>query len=255
MLAANRHRIILELLQSDGFVKVSDLSQRLQVTEKTIREDLEKLEQNQWLKRIHGGAVFVESSEQPGFALKLPNTLNPTEKEQIAEHAVKRFIHPNDIIALDSGSTTLEIAKRLGDMPLTVLTNDLLIIGELIPRENIRLVVPGGYRQHNLLVQYNPVDWVKDLNIHKFFLSATGVHPDYGLSIFSSDQFAIKQTLMQTSKEIICVCDHSKFGRAALHTFAGIGDIDCYVTDAGLGSDLLEQMKRVGANVEIAKAV
>lgn len=252
MLAATRHKKILEQLQSEGFVKVSDLSIQFDVTEKTIREDLMKLEKQQWLKRIYGGAVFVESSEQPDFALKLPNTVNPNEKQLIAGYIVSSMIQAHDIIALDSGSTTLEIAKRLENMPLTIITNDLLIIREVMMKDQIKLIVPGGYSRHNLLIPSNTLDWIKEINIYKLFLSTSGVHPSYGLSIFSHEQLAVKKILMDAAKEVVCVADHSKFGRGALHTFAALNQIHRFVTDDGISSTIVEQMKQSGANIILA---
>lgn len=252
MLAATRHKLILEQLQSKGFVKVSELSQQFNVTEKTIREDLIKLEKKQWLKRIHGGAVFVESSEQPDFALKLPNTVNQNEKQHIADYVVQHFIHEHDIIALDSGSTTLEIAKRLSNMPLTIISNDLLIIREVMAKDQMKLVVPGGYSRHNLLIPSNPIEWVKELNIYKLFLSTSGIHPSFGLSIFSHEQLPLKRSLIEAAKEVICLADHSKFGRGALHTFAEISQVDSFVTDRGISDQLKEQMKQAGATLVIA---
>lgn len=251
MLAATRHKKILEQLQNEGFVKVSELSQLFQVTEKTIREDLIKLEKQQWLKRIYGGAVFVESSEQPDFALKLPNTVNPNEKHHIARYIVEHMIEQQDIIALDSGSTTLEIAKQLDNIPLTIISNDLLIIRELMLKDQIKLIIPGGYSQHNLLIPSHSIEWIREINIHKLFLSTSGVHSSYGLSVFSNEQLAVKKTFMQAAKEIICVADHSKFERGALHTFATLEQVHKFVTDAGISSTTLEQMKQSGANVII----
>jgi len=254
VLAATRHKKILEQLQSNGFVKVSELSQQFDVTEKTIREDLMKLEKQQWLKRIHGGAVYVESSEQPDFALKLPNTVNPSEKELIASYVVSQIIQEHDIIALDSGSTTLEIARQLDNIPLTIITNDLLIMREVMMKEHIKLIVPGGYSKHNLLIPSHPLEWLQEINIYKLFLSTSGIHPNYGLSIFSNEQLAMKKALIQAAQEVICVADHSKFGRGALHTFATIEQIQQFVTDAGIAASDIELMQQAGAQVCVANA-
>lgn len=255
MLAATRHQKILEQLQSDGFVKVSELSQQFSVTEKTIREDLMKLEKQQWLKRIHGGAVFVESSEQPDFALKLPNTVNPDEKQLVAHYVVSNLIQANDIIALDGGSTTLEIARRLDNIPLTIITNDLFIIREVLLKDRIKLVVPGGYSQHNLLIPSHPLEWVEGMNIYKLFLSTSGIHPSYGLSIFSHEQIALKKALIKAAGEVICVADHSKFDRGALHTFAALDEVQLFVTDSGVSASTLEQMKQAGAELVVATQI
>src|SRR5690606_18370110 len=107
------------------------------------------------------------------------------EKAAIAQRAL-RYIEPGDIIALDGGSTTLEIAKRLDNEPLTVVTNDVFIIGELAKKPDIRLVVPGGYRVRNMLVGPEAVSVIRGLNVQKAFLSTTGIHPEYGFSIYTS---------------------------------------------------------------------
>ncbi|GKS09475.1 DeoR family transcriptional regulator [Paenibacillus chitinolyticus] len=247
MLAAERHRTILEELEGRKSVKVSELSDKFQVTEKTIREDLEKLEEKGLLKRTHGGAVPLPDEES--LLPQIPNIKHVREKSAIAEYALT-FIEPHDIIALDAGSTTLEIARKVKNMPLTVLTNDLLIIRELTAKDQIRLVVPGGYRHHNLLVGTDP-DWVKKLNVHKLFLSATGIHPDYGLTIFTEELTRLKRVYMECAKTIYCVVDHKKFGKGALITFAGLDEIDYLITDSGIGS---ETLSKYGEAVNILQA-
>jgi DeoR/GlpR family transcriptional regulator of sugar metabolism len=233
VLAAARHRHILDLLLQSGSVQVSELSERLGVTTKTIREDLEKLEDKGLLRRTHGGAVPPPDEEEPLLPLQIPNTKHRGEKEAIAERAL-RHIESGDIIALDAGSTTLEIARRLPNEPLTVLTNDLLIMQELIGKDRIRLVVPGGYRQHNVLIGNEALDWLGGLNVQKLFLSATGIHEKYGLTVFTGELIPLKKAYMASANEIYCVADHTKFGRAALLTFAELDDVDVLITDAGL---------------------
>ncbi|GGG08841.1 DeoR/GlpR family DNA-binding transcription regulator [Paenibacillus abyssi] len=237
MLAAQRHRHIIERLERDGSVKVSELSEWFQVTEKTVREDLEKLEEKGLLKRIHGGAVLEAEGEDSLLPLQIPNVRRGSEKAAIAERALQ-LIEPGDIIALDAGSTTLEIAKKLKNMPLTVLTNDLLIIRELIAKEQIRLVVPGGYRQNNLLIGSGDQEWISRLNVHKLFLSTTGIHVEYGLTIFTEELAKLKKLYMANAKRIYCVADHSKFDKGALITFAGLEDVDCIITDNGLDAEI-----------------
>ncbi|MBN2982803.1 MULTISPECIES: DeoR/GlpR family DNA-binding transcription regulator [Cohnella] len=252
MLAAARQQSILELLQTAGTVQVSDLSERFGVTKKTIREDLEKLEEKGLLKRTHGGAVAAAEEPEPLLPLQIPNTKHPDEKISIAVHALK-YIKRDDIIALDAGSTTLEIAKRLPNEPLTVITNDLLIIHELIGKDRIRLVVPGGYRQRNVLIGNDVLDWLSRLNVQKLFLSATGVHEKYGLTVFTNELIELKKAYMASAKEIYCVADHSKFDRAALLTFASLAEIDLLITDAGLSEEVEKRYK--GGSVNIERAV
>lgn len=255
MLAVSRQRLIMEKLQEDGAVKVSELSELLQVSEKTIREDLEKLEKKGLLKRLHGGAVLAENN---GIHLPPPPAAQASirfhEKEAIAEKAVT-YIQEGDIIALDGGSTTLRIAVRLRNEPLTVVTNDVMIIRELAVHDRIRLVVPGGYRHRNLLTMQGNWDWLRKLNIHKLFLSATGIHMEYGLTIFTEEHVALKQLLLECSKEVFCVADHSKFDKGALLTFAELNQIDTIITDYGLAPEIAERYRKQGIQLEIAEPI
>jgi DeoR family fructose operon transcriptional repressor len=251
MLAIERHQKILELLQTQGTVQVSELSDQFGVTAKTIREDLEKLEEKGLLRRIHGGAVSQSDEADPMLPLQIPNTKHSKEKQAIAIHAL-RYICQDDVIALDAGSTTLEIAKRLPNIPLTVLTNDLLIICELMLKDQIRLVVPGGYRHRNVLVGNDALEWITRLNVQKLFVSATGVHDKYGLSVFTGELLELKKAYLAGAKEIYGVADHSKFDRAALLTFAALQQLHVLITDDGLDDEIFRRYE--GGSVKIERA-
>ncbi|WP_042164062.1 DeoR/GlpR family DNA-binding transcription regulator [Paenibacillus gorillae] len=248
MLAAERHRYIVKQLEEKGSVKVSELSESFGVTEKTVREDLEKLEEKGLLKRIHGGAVMAQDGEDSLLPLQIPNSKHQKEKAAIAELAIS-VIEPDDIIALDAGSTTLEIAKRLKNMPITVLTNDLLIIRELTAKDQVRLIVPGGYRHHNLLIGNEWHEWIKRLNVHKLFLSTTGIHMEYGLTIFTEELTKLKQVYMECAKQIYCVADHSKFDRGALITFAELDAVHCIMTDAAVDDAVVRKYEEQGIRI------
>ncbi|NIK76158.1 DeoR/GlpR family transcriptional regulator of sugar metabolism [Paenibacillus castaneae] len=237
MLAAERHRKIIEKLEQLGAVRVSELSEQFQVTEKTVREDLEKLEEKGLLKRTHGGAVTEQNGEDSLFPLQFPNSKHGQEKSAIASLALT-CIEPNDIIALDAGSTTLEMAKRLPNMPITVLTNDLLIIRELTAKDQVRLVIPGGYRHNNLLIGAESQEWIRRLNVHKLFLSTTGIHLEYGLTIFTEELAKLKRLYIENAKTIYCLADHNKFNKGALITFAGLEEIDYIITDDGIDPEV-----------------
>lgn len=137
-----RHEMIMEVMLNQKDVTVNELSDKLQVTGKTIREDLSKLEEQGLIVRVHGGAVLAQSDQFGILPSKDPLDKYSDEKTEIALRALAH-IDQDDIIALDGGSTTLEIARRLDNMPLTVVTNDVYIISELVPKDHIRLVVPG----------------------------------------------------------------------------------------------------------------
>lgn len=231
-----RYEKIMELLLGSGEVNVNELSALLEVTGKTIREDLEKLESQGLLTRVHGGAVLRNRSDLGLLPQQSPNAKHLAEKAEVARTAV-RFIEPNDIIALDGGSTTLEMAKLLANSPLTVLTNDLFIIGELARKDQIRLIVPGGHRNRNMLVSPEAVAFMSKLNIRKAFLSATAIHPDYGMTIYTGELLEQKRALLETAERSFCVVDHTKFDKCALLTFAKLSEVHTIITDSGLSAD------------------
>lgn len=236
MIPIRRYEKIMEVLLTHKEVTVAELSERLGVTGKTIREDLAKLEEQGLIVRVHGGALLAQGEQFGILPSKAPLVKHAEEKADIARKALLH-IQPNDIIALDGGSTTLEIARRLDNQPLTVITNDVYIISELAVKDNIRLVVPGGSRVRNMLAGPEAVSYIRQLNIQKAFISATGIHPEHGLSIYTGDLIGFKRALIETAREVIAVINHQKFGQTALRTFATLTEIDRIITDGDLPSD------------------
>ncbi|MBN3522425.1 DeoR/GlpR family DNA-binding transcription regulator [Paenibacillus apiarius] len=243
-----RHQQIMELLIQQGEVKVNELSEQLQVTGKTIRADLELLEEQGLLTRVHGGAVLKHMSDLGLLPVQAPNRQHLDEKAEIAEKAV-RLIEPDDIIALDGGSTTLEMAKRLDNAPITVITNDLFIIAELTRKPDIRLVVPGGYRNRNLLVSSEAVQLIRKLNIQKAFISATGIHIENGLTIYTSELYELKRAWIDTAKRTYGVADYTKFDKSALLTFAALQEMTAIISDHQLPPDVQQKYAAAGASI------
>ncbi|MDP4097283.1 DeoR/GlpR family DNA-binding transcription regulator [Paenibacillus sp. P96] len=225
-----RYEIIMEALLRDKEVTVNELSERLNVTGKTIREDLTKLEEQGLVVRVHGGAMLANREQYGVLPEQESQVKHLSEKKQIAA-AASSLIVENDIIALDGGSTTLEIAKQLGPEPITVITNDVYIISELAPKDHIRLVVPGGYRIRNVLAGAEAVAFIQGLNVRKAFISSTAIHPENGLSVYTSDLIDFKRALIAVSTEVYAVTDHHKFGQTALRTFASLSDLTAMITD------------------------
>ncbi|WP_042201598.1 DeoR/GlpR family DNA-binding transcription regulator [Paenibacillus camerounensis] len=244
-----RHEMIMEVLLNRKNVTVNELSDKLQVTGKTIREDLSRLEEQGLVQRVHGGAVLAQTDQFGILASRQPLDKHAAEKREIALLALAH-IAQDDIIALDGGSTTLEIARRLDNMPLTVITNDVYIISELVHKDQIRLVVPGGYRVRNVLAGPEAVAYVQQLNIQKAFLSATAIHLTHGLTVYTGDSLDYKQALVQTARKVFAAADHHKFGQIALRTVASLNQVDVLLTDKGLSQELAEQYRQAGVTIE-----
>ncbi|MEF2964836.1 DeoR/GlpR family DNA-binding transcription regulator [Paenibacillus sp. M1] len=248
MSAIRRYEKIMEVLLTNKEVTVAELSDRLGVTGKTIREDLTKLEEQGLITRVHGGAVLAQGDQFGILPAKEPLLKHAEEKGDIARKALLH-IKPNDIIALDGGSTTLEIARRLDNLPITVVTNDVYIISELAAKDHIRLVVPGGYRVRNMLAGPEATAYVKQLNIQKAFISATGIHPEHGLSIYTGDLIEFKRALIETAREVIAVVNHQKFGQTALRTFASLNELTMIITDNKLPSEVTKPYEDAGVTI------
>ncbi|UVI28545.1 DeoR/GlpR family DNA-binding transcription regulator [Paenibacillus spongiae] len=244
-----RYEIIMEMLLERKEVTVNELSDRLAVTGKTIREDLAKLEEKGLLLRVHGGAMLAHGEQLGLLSAKGPALTRQAEKAEAAERALN-YIEPGDIIALDGGSTTLEIARRLDNMPLTVVTNDLNIISELVRRDEIRLVVPGGSRVRNMLAGPEAPSYIRTLNIKKAFISSTGVHLQHGFTIYTNDLIAYKRAIIESSATVYAVVDHYKFGQSALRTFAGLTEAARIITDSGCDPEAAAAFRAAGIEVE-----
>ncbi|WP_155987845.1 DeoR/GlpR family DNA-binding transcription regulator [Gorillibacterium massiliense] len=249
MTSLRREEIIMEMLLAQKEISVNELSERLQVTGKTIREDLARLEEKGLLTRVHGGAVLAQSDQFGILTFKGPAGKHADEKVEAAIRALK-YIEPNDTIALDCGTTTLEIARRLDNQPLTVVTNDLKIISELIPKEAIRIVVPGGYRVRNMLAGPEAAEFVQKLNIRKAFFSATGVHPQHGFTIYTGELLEFKKALLAVCGQAYGIVDHHKFGQSALRTFAELSDISLIITDSGMPPETAKEYEAAGIRLD-----
>lgn len=249
MSSIRRYEKIMEVLLTNKEVTVAELSDRLGVTGKTIREDLTRLEEQGLIIRVHGGAVLAQGDQFGILPAKEPLIKHAEEKADIARKALAH-IQEGEIIALDGGSTTLEIARRLDNRPMTVITNDVYIISELAVKDHIRLVVPGGYRVRNMLAGPEASAYVKQLNIQKAFISATGIHPEHGLSIYTGDLIEFKRALIDTAREVIAVIDHHKFGQTALRTFASLDELTRIITDGALPAGISRSYSDAGIILE-----
>lgn len=253
MLAKQRRRDILIRLERVGGVRVASLAKTLQVTEETIRRDLERLDADGRLLRTHGGAVPIRDSRRnPSFDTRRVTKLE--EKAAIARCAVK-WIVEGDVIGLDVSSTTHELAQIIPDIPLTVVTNSIPVVLALMSHANVRLVSTGG--------DFDDQAWsftgalaeqaLSRFNINKLFLSSKGVDLARGLSDATDNQARVKRAMMDIAEETHLLADHSKFGVRSVVFFAELSEIDLVITDAGVEPTVLDQLSRAGVKARIAE--
>lgn len=232
MLAVERRNQILEKLHEEKKVVVSELSQLYQVSEETIRRDLERLEKEGLAVKSYGGAVLNENTN-----IDLPFNVrkkhNVHGKQKIA-NLVADMINDGDHIMLDASSTAVFIAKALKSKKrLTVVTNSIEVLLELADAPDWNVITPGGVLREGFLALVGPkaVNGIASYNVEKTFVSCKAFDPDKGFSDTSEEFVQVKQTMLQAGKECILVVDSSKFYKLAFSTVGHLKDIDILITD------------------------
>lgn len=251
MFAEERKRQILELLAQEQSIKVPDLSALFNVSEVTVRRDLQELEDAGFLKRTHGGAVSNLTGFEPTQAEK--EDQYQEEKVAIADVAVQ-LVREGDTVILDAGSTTLQIARHLRNKKdLTVLTNAINIAWEL-RTGTVEVVLLGGYLRQRTLSLVGPIteNTLSGFHVDKLFLATNGLDLERGLTTPNLTEAQTKKAMIKSAKEVIVVADHSKFNRVAFSQICGLDRVSRLITDAGVPAGILNALKDLGIDVLIA---
>lgn len=253
MLAAERHSRILEQLHKNKTVTVSELSQELDVSEVTIRKDLIKLEGEGLLTRIHGGATLTDFLPvERSFSEKLAERM--AEKQAIARQALKH-IHPGDTIILGVGTTTMELAKLLWQVrDLTIVTNAVNIAMELNSHDKHTVILVGGEMRLKSYALVGAVaeDSLQKLSVFKCFIGVDGIHLKNGFSTLTLAEGKINRVMMERSRKVYVLADHTKFGETHFTTFADLTDVDRIITDQ-LDEQTFNMFLDQGVKIEVAE--
>jgi DeoR/GlpR family transcriptional regulator of sugar metabolism len=235
MTANHRREKIFELIKEDGSAKVVSLAKIFKVTEPTIRQDLEKLEEDGMVIREHGGA-YLKNVDLNVSTVSLANQENIEKKEVIAQKCLE-FIEPGDTIILDSGSTSSEIAKKLkGFKGLTVITNALNIALLLGAEPGIEVIVTGGeFKPPTLsLTGQKAADFFEGINAQKLFLATAGISLKAGLTYPSISDLVVKKAMIEAAEVTYLVADSTKFGKSAFASLGALSLINYIITDEGI---------------------
>lgn len=220
MLTPERHRLILQQLKEKGVVKIQDLVDLTNSSESTIRRDLTQLEDDKFLKRIHGGAARLQGKlQEPSMVEKATKNLQP--KKRIAKYA-SSLVEEGDCIFLDAGSTVLEMIPYL-PKNIVVVTNGLMHIKPLLDRD-IPMYLIGGYAKPktNAIIGRGALTSLELYRFDKCFMGVNGIHTQFGYTTPDQEEAMIKQTAISLSREAFVLSDESKFSEIA---FAKIADL------------------------------
>ncbi|GGQ27695.1 DeoR/GlpR family DNA-binding transcription regulator [Streptomyces roseolilacinus] len=254
LLAEQRRALILDEVRRRGGVRVNELTRRLNVSDMTVRRDLDALARQGVVEKVHGGAVPVAEARthEPGFEAK--SALEPGAKEDIARVAAA-MAAPGSAIALSGGTTTYAVARWLLDVPdLTVVTNSVRVADVFHsapapepgggPRPGAATVVlTGGVRTpSDALVGPVADQAIGMLHFDVLFLGVHGVSVEAGLSTPNLAEAETNRRLIRSARRVVVVADHTKWGKVALSSFARLEEVDTLVTDAGVSEGVRAAM-------------
>ncbi|SHG26420.1 DeoR/GlpR family DNA-binding transcription regulator [Ornithinibacillus halophilus] len=237
-----RREWILQLLKDNGKVEIDELARELDVSTMTIRRDLDQLEEDGQVIRIHGGAVLPKPliTETP-FITKESKRMD--QKRAIANKAIS-YIKDGQTILLDSGTTTLELARLLKQREnLTIITNDIKIAAELLDSQ-LRVIVTGGELQNDVGALFGPQthQLLKDIHVDLFFLGAHAIDLKAGVTSPTFEKSLVKQLMIQSAENTWLLADSSKIQQKAFSKVCDLKEINGFITDNEISIDTKKEL-------------
>lgn len=240
---------ILKLFEEQDFLSVQKLSELLGVSPMTIRRDLDEMENRKLVRRLHGGVIAIKTqNNEPKYLERA--SIQVEEKKRIAKEASKLIVD-NSVIAIDSGSTCLELVKLLKDRKLTVVTTSFRVMEGLLYSDGVKVVVPcGTLRPHEgAIMGPETVDYLSKLHIDQFFMGIGGVDSNADITDYSLEDVAVKKMLISNSSKVIMLADSSKFNRVTFVRICSASDIDILITEENPVGKLNEYLQRSGVSI------
>lgn len=249
----NRRKQILAMLMKDGEVQTRKLQQIFNVSDMTIRRDLEHLENEGIVARTHGGAIYIK---QDNYGDVPTEDLDEIElaKHKICEKALS-FIKKEQRIFIDSGTTTgLLINKLPKDNDNIVVTNNIRIVSEITKRGDINAMIIGGSLRIDMMSCYGPVaeEQIRRYRVDVAFLGAAAVGKDGYFYDSYTPEAGVKQSIIQSAHETYVMVDSTKFNKYNLISYSNVMEVTGVITDKGIDPEVYEKFLRMGANIIIA---
>jgi DeoR family transcriptional regulator, aga operon transcriptional repressor len=249
----DRQQQILQLLERQMRISVTEICTTFDVSEATARRDLETLASQSRLLRVHGGAIVLTQAppEQPILQRQNEQT---DEKVSIGQ-AAAALVQPGETVFLGSGTTVLEAARALrGRRDLTVLTNSLPVVNALAGAEGITIICLGGMLRESefSFIGHITEQALAEVRADKALIGTRAISLEHGLTSEYLPETLTDRAILKSGKEIIVLADHTKFGRAATVLLAPLESIHTIVTDRNTPQDFLETVRVRGLRVVIS---
>ena len=253
LLSEPRRRRILDWIQEEGSARVRDLAVAFQVSEATIRQDLERLEGDGFITREHGGAFLNTAPAQIG-TMTLHHMENMDKKRKIGAYAAA-LVRDGETLILDAGTTTTEVASRLiSRRNLTVITNALNIAVILGSVPGFAVHMPGGqFKAPTLSLSGDKsVEYFKNIFAGKLFLATAGVALEAGLTYPSFADLQLKEAMIKAASHVYLVADSTKINKSSFTRLGALEVVHSFITDDGISDSDAQAFERRGIEVFIA---
>ena len=251
MLSEERRQAILGRLQADGKVVATELSAALEVSPDTVRRDLRELADAGLLRRVHGGALPPMHGARP-YAVRSEQA--PAAKAAIAR-ATSKLVRDGQVILLDAGTTTLEVARHLPtDLEATVITNSPGIAVVLAEHPSVDVSVLGGILDKNAhaLVGAATIEALRSIRADLLVLGVCSLHPEVGITVLELEESYVKRAMIANAAEVVAVSSAEKLGSAAPYVVAPLDELTYLVTEHSVPDEQVVQYEALG--VEVVRA-
>ena len=248
MIGFERRQNILRILAENPGIRVTQLAERLEVSEGTIRNDLTTLEEQQQLRRVRGGAVLIEQESNA----KPSQVANAAAKQRIARWAAE-LVDDRDAIWLDAGTTGQLMVHHLQDRSLTVVTNGLRVALDLAEQGKHTVILVGGrVGQDGFYTVGTPNDpLLETLHLDTAFISGVGFTLDRGLTVRDFEDARLKEKVLAAAERVVALIDSTKIGQQGFVPFASVAQLSHLVTDSEVSAEFVQQMRQAQINLTI----
>ncbi|QND53719.1 DeoR/GlpR transcriptional regulator [Phyllobacterium sp. 628] len=239
MLTQQRKAHILHVLKQTGQVIAKQLSQELDLSEDTIRRDLRELAADGLLQRVHGGALPAS----PALADFSGRQTIATDGKQAIGRAAAAMIRPNQVIFIDGGTTAVQLARQLPpDLVATIVTHSPSVAVELVNYPNITVDLIGGrlFKHSVVAVGASAIEAIGRYRADIYFMGATGIHPEIGLTTGDSEEAAVKRMLCHHAAETVVLASREKLGAASPYLVVSMNDVQCLVVERDTPQESLQ---------------
>jgi len=248
-----RRARMLDVIRQQGFVSIPELRDSLEVSESTIRRDLESLEESGEARRTHGGVFYTGSVTTVRQFQRGNPSDGAWDKKRAIAHEAAKLVSDHDTVLLDGGSTTYELAKQLVGRPLQIVTNSLPVANLFSASDSVDLVILGGAIHNRTGVTHGPFtdQMLETINVQKAFLSVAGVNEK---GFYNSNLLLVEteRCMMRSADRTIIVADSTKFGRSSLARMLEWNQVDTLVVDEDLSTLWRDRIDELDTNLILA---